>query len=67
MGSTLPSKISSLDGLYFAIDNTDLQMDTPDGKRQLHGTAMAVYQQKMLSDDDKLITLVTYIKTNEAI
>ena len=29
----------------FAIDNTDLKMDTVDGKDQLYGTAIAVYQQ----------------------
>ena len=28
-----------------AIDYTDLKMETADGKDQLHGTAIVVYQQ----------------------
>ena len=31
--------------LFFAIDNSDLQIDTPDGKGQLHATATSIYQQ----------------------
>ena len=31
--------------MFFAIDNSDLQIDTPDGKGQLHATATAIYQQ----------------------
>ncbi|XP_066919527.1 uncharacterized protein [Clytia hemisphaerica] len=31
---------------WFAIDNSDLKIDTPDGKRQHHGTAIVVYQRK---------------------
>ena len=30
--------------MFFAIDNSDLQIDTPDGKGQLHATA-TIYQQ----------------------
>ena len=30
--------------LYFAIDNTDVQVDTPDGRGQLH--AQVIYQEK---------------------
>ena len=30
---------------YFAIDNTDFKINTPTGKRQLHGTVMAAFQQ----------------------
>ena len=30
----------------FAVDNIDFKEDTPDCKRTLHGTAMAVYQKK---------------------
>ena len=30
---------------YFAIDNIHFSEDTPDGKRTLHGTAMAIYQK----------------------
>ena len=31
--------------MFFAIDNSDLQIDTPDGKGQLHATATSIYQQ----------------------
>ena len=31
--------------MFFAIDNSNLQIDTPDGKGQLHATATAIYQQ----------------------
>ena len=31
--------------MFFAIYNSDLQIDTPDGKGQLHATATAIYQQ----------------------
>lgn len=32
--------------VFFAVDNVDFAEDTPDGKRTLHGTAMAIYQRK---------------------
>ena len=41
----IPSVVSPSNRLYFAVDNTDTAIDTPDGKKQLHGTAMAVYQR----------------------
>ena len=31
--------------IFFAVDNVDFAEDTPDGKRTLHGTAMAIYQR----------------------
>lgn len=31
--------------VFFAIDNIDFAEDTPDGKRTLHGTSMAIYQR----------------------
>ena len=37
--------------LFFAIDNVDFAEDTYDGKRTLHGTAMAIYQRT--EPDDK--------------
>ena len=37
--------------IYFAVDNVDFAEDTPDGKRTLHGTAMAIYQ--MCQSDDE--------------
>ena len=33
---------------FFAIDNTDIKIDTPTEKHQLHGTAMAVFQQDVI-------------------
>ena len=41
----IPRSISKHLPIYFAIDNTDLKIDTPDGRNQLHGTAIAVYQK----------------------
>ena len=40
-----PSSILEGNPAFFAIDNSDLQIDTPDGKDQLHATATAIYQQ----------------------
>ena len=34
--------------VYFAIDNTDLKIDTTGGRNQLHGTRIAAYQKKKL-------------------
>ena len=31
--------------MFFVIDNSDLQIDTPGGKGQLHATVTAIYQQ----------------------
>ena len=45
---------------YFAIDNTDLKIDTPDGKNQLHGTAIAAYQQRKTQTQVKV-----YFKIND--
>lgn len=45
-GIYIPNTISPNKPLYFAIDNTDVQVDTPDGRGQLHGTAQVIYQQK---------------------
>ena len=43
-GVFLPSTLSKNRPVFFAIDNTDLRIDTFDGRNQLHGTAIAVYQ-----------------------
>ena len=32
--------------LYFAIDNADLKIDSPDGKNQLHVTVIMAYQNE---------------------
>jgi hypothetical protein len=36
--------------IFFAVDNVDFAEDTPNGKRTLHGTVMAIYQRHN-SDD----------------
>lgn len=36
--------------IFFAVDNVDFSEDTPDGKRTLHATAMAIYQRKEDAD-----------------
>ena len=45
-GVFIPKSISKDLTIYFAIDNTDLKIDTPGGWNQLHWTAIAVYQIK---------------------
>ena len=45
-GVFIPRSISKDLPIYFAIDNTELKIDTPDGRNQLHVTAIAVYQKK---------------------
>lgn len=45
-GIYLPPGLSENKPLYFAIDNIDLKIDTPDGKGQLHGTTQVVFQEK---------------------
>ena len=44
MASTCPLILSRGD-IFFAVDNIDFAEDTPDGKRTLYGTAMAIYQR----------------------
>ena len=41
----LPPDIVKGRRVFFAIDNIDFSEDTSDGKRTLHGTAMAIYQK----------------------
>jgi len=42
----LPASIRKGAFIFFAIDNSDFNEDTPDGKRTLHATATALYQRK---------------------
>ena len=42
MGFLYQQRLSPYDPIFFAIDNTDMKIDTVDGKNQLHGTAIAV-------------------------
>ena len=32
--------------VFFAVDNSDFNVDTPDGKRTLHATACALFQRQ---------------------
>ena len=41
--------------MFFAIDNIDLKVGTPDGKNQLHGTAIAAYQQQSGNNDTNIV------------
>ena len=45
-GVFIPSTLKEDQPIYFAIDNVDLKIDTPDGKGQFHGTGTVVYQKK---------------------
>ncbi|KXJ12359.1 hypothetical protein AC249_AIPGENE6720 [Exaiptasia diaphana] len=55
-GVYLPPDIVKGRHVFFAIDNVDFSEDTPDGKRNLHGTAMAIYQQ--CKPEDKVPDLI---------
>ena len=55
-GVFIPRSISKDLPIYFAIDNTDLKIDTPDGQNQLHGTRIAVYQK---TETSKVLQLVS--------
>ena len=44
-GVFIPSCLIENSKPFFAIDNTDIKIDTPTGKHQLHGTTLTVFQQ----------------------
>ena len=46
MEALAPSTSSSNKPLFFVIDDTDLSVDTSEGQKQIHGTAIALFQQK---------------------
>ena len=52
-----PSSILKGNPVFCAIDNSNLQIDTPDGKGQLHATATGIYQQH-----DPDIPNITFVK-----
>ncbi|CAH3136345.1 unnamed protein product, partial [Porites lobata] len=56
-GMFLPPDIVKGRHVYFAIDNIDFSEDTPDGKRTLHGTAMAIYQKVEPQDEETVLRL----------
>ena len=45
-GAFLPASMRKGAFIFFAIDNSDFNEDTPDGKRTLHATATALCQRK---------------------
>ena len=45
-GIYVPPSLSPNTSLYFAIGNVNFQIDTPDGKEQLHGTTQVLFQEK---------------------
>ena len=45
-GVFIPSTLKEDQPIYFAIENVDLKIDTPDGKGQFHGTGTVAYQKK---------------------
>ena len=51
----LPPDIMKGRHVYFAIDNIDFSEDTLDGKRILHGTAMAIYQKVEPQDEEPVL------------
>ena len=55
-GVFIPSTINKENPVFFAIDNADLTIDTPDGKG--YGTGTVVYQQ----DTNKKVSFLTVCK-----
>lgn len=49
-GVYVPKSLMKGRFIFFAIDNSDFNEDTPDGKHTLHATAKAVFQQQYLHD-----------------
>ena len=47
-GVFIPKSTSKDLPIYFAIDNTDRKINTPDGRNQLDGTETVVYKRKEL-------------------
>ena len=47
-----------------AVDNIDFSEDTPDGKRTLHGTSMAIYQQYRKRDVTRPLKLTEATSTS---
>ena len=56
-GLFLPANIVEGRHVFFAIDNVDFAEDTCDGRRTLHGTAMAIYQKCDKDDENPELSL----------
>ena len=50
-GVYVPTYIVQGRHIYFAVDSVDFAEDTPDEKRTLHGTAVAIYKKCQPEDD----------------
>ena len=50
----IPPELSRNKFIFFSIDNSDFSEDTPDGKKNLHATAMVVFQRNS-SDSPKVV------------
>ena len=50
-GMYIPPDVVKNRHVFFAIDNVDFAEDTYDGKRTLHGAAIAIYQKKEAEDE----------------
>ena len=53
-----PFPLSQQEMLYFAIDNADLKIDTPDGKNQLHGTVIMAYQNETSKKEESDLVIM---------
>ena len=49
-GIYIPPMVSPNQPFFFAIDNIDFQVDTPDGRDHLRGTTQVVFQQKYMDE-----------------
>ena len=54
-GVFIPLGFKQNHSMFFAIDNIDLKMGTPDGKNQLHGTATGAYKQQIGYNDTNIV------------
>ena len=61
-GAFIPSCLIENSRPFFAIDNTDIKIDTPTGKHQLHGTGIAVFQQNSQSKTKTVMRIKRSLK-----
>lgn len=52
-GAYIPPSLHKGRFIFFAIDNSDFNEDTPDDKNTLHATAMVVFQQQEPGDQSR--------------
>ena len=56
-GVYIPANVVLGRHIFFAVDNVDFSEDTPNGKRTLHGTVMAMYQRRYPEDETPMLEL----------